>query len=323
MVLEHYISDLLYRYNCVVVPGFGAFLTQKNSAKINVVTNTFSAPNKSIVFNRQLISNDGLLVSYVSNAEKVSYETALVEIENQVKSWQEVLVKETSLHLNNIGSLTRNQEDKILFQPANETNYLTSSFGLSNFNSIPVTREVLKEEVVEIEEKIPFVISPERRETSRFRPYLKYAAILMLAFSTGITGYRAYQQQRTNEQVARQDAQEFVNKQIQEATFFDLSPLELPTVTVEASTTSVEKTSINKGESTHFIVAGAFRVKGNADRKIEQLKVNGFNAAYYGTNAYGLHMVTFDSYTNANDALKALREIKRTQSKDAWLLTEK
>ena len=34
MVLEHYISDLLYRYNCVVVPGFGAFLTQKNSAKI-------------------------------------------------------------------------------------------------------------------------------------------------------------------------------------------------------------------------------------------------------------------------------------------------
>jgi len=154
MVLEHYISDLLYRYNCVVVPGFGAFLTQKNSAQINAVTNTFSAPNKSIVFNRQLISNDGLLVSYVSNAEKVSYETALVEIENQVKTWQEVLVKETSLHLKNIGSLTRNQEDKILFQPANETNYLTSSFGLSNFNSIPVTREVLKVEVEEIEEKI-------------------------------------------------------------------------------------------------------------------------------------------------------------------------
>lgn len=319
MVLEHYISDLLYRYNCVVVPGFGAFLTQKNPAKINVVTNTFSAPNKSIVFNRQLTSNDGLLVSYVSNAEKVSYETALVEIENQVKVWQDVLIQETSLHLKNIGSLTRNNEDKILFQPANETNYLTSSFGLSNFNSIPVLREELKEEIVEIEEKIPFVISPERRATSRFRPYLKYAAILMLAFSTGITGYRAYQQQRTNEQVARQDAQEYVNKQIQEATFFDLSPLELPTVTIDASSSS----TVKEGVETHYIVAGAFRVKGNADRKIEQLKALGFNAGYYGTNAYGLHMVTFDNYTNANDALKALREIKLTQSKDAWLLSEK
>ncbi|TDT46399.1 sporulation related protein [Maribacter spongiicola] len=323
MVLEHYISDLLYRYNCVVVPGFGAFLTQKNSAKINVVTNTFSAPNKSIVFNRQLVSNDGLLVSYVSNAEKVSYETALVKIEKQVKTWQEILIQETSLHLKNIGSLARNHEDKILFQPANETNYLTSSFGLSNFNSIPVTREVLKEEIIEIEEKIPFVISPERRENRGFRPYLKYAAILMLAFSTGVTGYRAYQQKNTNEQVARQNAEEFVNKQIQEATFFDLSPLELPTVTVEATTKSTAKVNAEKDAATHFIVAGAFRVKGNADRKIEELKANGFNAGYYGTNAYGLHMVTFDSYTNANDALNALREIKRTQSKDAWLLTEK
>ena len=323
MVLEHYISDLLYRYNCVVVPGFGAFLTQKNSAKLNVVTNTFSAPNKSIVFNKQLAINDGLLVSYVSNAEKVSFETALVEIENQVKAWQDVLSQETSLHLKNIGSLSKNNEDKILFQPANETNYLTSSFGLSNFNSIPVTREVLKEEVVQIEEKVPFTISPERRENKGFRPYLKYAAILILAFSTGVTGYRAFQQQRTNEQVARQDAQEFVNKQIQEATFFDLSPLELPTVTVDASTISNVTSLANDNSETHYIVAGAFRVKGNADRKIEQLKANGFNAGYYGTNAHGLHMVTFDSYTNSTDALNALREIKRTQSKDAWLLSEK
>lgn len=320
MVLEHYISDLLYRYNCVVVPGFGAFLTQKNSAKINHVTNTFSAPNKSIAFNRQLISNDGLLVTHVSESEKVSFESALSYIEEQVKIWQNILLQETSLNLKNIGSLTRNNEDKILFQPATEPNYLTSSFGLSNFNSILVTREILKEEIVQLEEHIPFVISPERRETRGFRPYLKYAAILMLAFSTGITGYRVFQQQRTNEQVARQDAQEYVTKQIQEATFFDLSPLELPTVTVEATTTTLP--TLEKGEM-HYIVAGAFRVKANADRKIAALKANGFNAGYYGTNAYGLHMVTYESYSNASEALKALREIKLTESKDAWLLSKK
>jgi nucleoid DNA-binding protein len=320
MVLEHYISELLYRYNCVVVPGFGAFLTQKNSARINHITHTFSAPNKSIVFNRQLITNDGLLVSYVSESEKVSFESALVIIEQQVKTWQQILVQETSLHLKNIGSLSKNAEDKILFQPASEPNYLTSSFGLSNFNSLPVTRELLKEEVIELEENIPFVISPERRENKGFRPYLKYAAILLLAFSTGVTGYRAYQQQRTNEQVARQDAQEYVTKQIQEATFFDLSPLELPTVTVEATTTATPKAF--EGEM-HYIVAGAFRVQDNANRKIAQLKAQGFNAAYYGTNAYGLHMVTYESYSNSTDALIALREIKRTESKDAWLLSKK
>ena len=112
-----------------------------------------------------------------------------------------------------------------------------------------------------------------------------------------------------------------MTKQIQEATFFDLSPLELPTVTVEAktkTTTGAEST----GEM-HHIVAGAFRIKDNAERKISELKSNGFNAAYFGTNAYGLHVVTYDRFNNPQDALRALREIKRTQSKDAWLLSKK
>ena len=320
MVLEHYISDLLYRYNCVVVPGFGAFLTQKIAARINQDTNTFCAPTKLLAFNGQLTSNDGLLASYISESEKISFENALFSIEEQVKTWNTILLSEASLNLKNIGSLSRNTESRILFQPATEPNYLTSSFGLSNFNSIPITREILKEEIVELEENIPFVISPERRQTKGFRPYLKYAAILLLAFSTGLTGYHVFEKQRKNEQVARQDAQEYVTKQIQEATFFDLTPLELPTVKVDASTTVLPSEA--KGEM-HHIIAGAFRVKANAERKIEQLNKEGYNSAYYGTNDYGLHVVTYASYSNSADALKALKEIKRTQSKDAWLLSKK
>ncbi len=87
---------------------------------------------------------------------------------------------------------------------------------------LPVTREVLKEEVVALEEKIPFIISPEKRETNSFRPYLKYAAILLLALSTGLAGYRVYNNGLVNEQLARQDAQKQVAKQIQEATFLIL-----------------------------------------------------------------------------------------------------
>lgn len=320
MVLEHYISELLYRYNCVVVPGFGAFLTQKKSARIHHGTNTFFAPTKSISFNGQLVSNDGLLVSYVSESEKISFETALAHIEQQSNLWKQRLKDGASVQLKNIGSLSANQEGRTLFEPYTELNYLTSSFGLSNFNALPVTREVLKEEVTTLEEKIPFVITPERREQRGFRPYLKYAALLMLAFSTGLTGYRVYQQQHSNEQVARQDAQKYVTKQIQEATFFDMAPLELPTVTVKAKANSMPVDA--EGEM-HHIIAGAFRIKANADRKIEQLQALGYRSAYYGTNSYGLHVVTYASYPNPDEALKALREIKRTQSKDAWLLSKK
>lgn len=319
MVLEHYISELLYRYNCVVVPTFGAFLTQKASARINDTTNTFFAPTKSIGFNGQLTSNDGLLVSHIAEAEKSSFETVLSKIEVNAKQWQSQLATGEKLSLKDIGLLWTNAEGKIQFQPYLEVNYLTSSFGLVPFNAIPITREVLKEEMVALEEQIPFIISPEQRETRSFRPYLKYAAIFLLALSTGLTGFRFYNNGLLNEQVARQDAQIQVAKQIQEATFFDMTPLELPTVNVDAISISKKNVAVGK----HHIIAGAFRIKANADRKIAALKLKGYKAVYYGTNAYGLHVVTYASHANPQDALTALREIKRTESSDAWLLSEK
>ncbi len=319
MVLEHYIGELLYRYNCVVVPSFGAFLTQKASARINETTNTFFAPTKSIGFNGQLVSNDGLLVSHIAEAEKTSFETALSQIEGITKNWQSQLATGKKLSLKNIGLLWTNNEGKIQFQPYLEVNYLTSSFGLAQLNAIPVTREVLKEEVITLEERIPFIISPEQRETRSFRPYLKYAAIFLLALSTGLTGFRFYTNSLLHEQVARQDAQIQVTKQIQEATFFDMTPLELPTVNVDAISISKQPVAVGK----HHIIAGAFRIKANADRKIMALRLKGYDAAYYGTNAYGLHVVTYASHDDPQDALTALREIKRTESSDAWLLSEK
>lgn len=319
MVLEHYIGELLYRYNCVAVPSFGAFLTQRTSARINDTTNTFFAPTKSIGFNQQLRSNDGLLVSHIAAAEKLTFETVLSNIEEIAKQWTALLDSGEKLSLPQIGLLWTNAEGKIQFQPYLEVNYLTESFGLAPFNAIPVTREVLKEEVVAIEEKIPFIISPEQRKTGSFRPYLKYAAIFLLAISTGLAGYNIYNNRQANEQLARQDAQKQVTKQIQEATFFDTTPLELPTVNVNA--VSIREKELITAK--HHIVAGAFRIKANADRKVSELQNKGYNAAYYGTNAYGLHMVTYDRSDNAQDALEALRQIKRTESSDAWLLSEK
>ena len=44
MQFDSYISDLLYRYDCVIVPEFGAFLSHTVSAEIN--GNTFYPPKK-------------------------------------------------------------------------------------------------------------------------------------------------------------------------------------------------------------------------------------------------------------------------------------
>jgi hypothetical protein len=315
MALEHYISELLYRYNCVVVPGLGAFLTQARSAVIHEGTNTLYPPTKTVSFNQQLVSNDGLLVSYAAEAQKTTYEDMLKQIDEEVKDWKLRLRKGERLKLADIGEVWSGSEGKIQFQPSGKTNYLTASYGMSAFVAAPVAREVMKEEVAALEEKAPIAFTPEKRETVASRPYLKYAAVALLALTTGFAGFQFYQADQNNQQLAREEAQQQVSKRIQEATFFDADPLELPTITLKTS----KKAGTDKaGQKIHHIIAGAFRYRTNADKKIEQLEKLGFNPSYMGTNPFGLHIVAYDSFSDAQQALQALRKIKRSQ-KDAWL----
>lgn len=323
MGLEHYIKDLLYRYNCVVIPGFGAFLTQEKSAVIQETTNTFYPPTKTVSFNQQLVTNDGLLVSYAAEAQKVSFEEMLTLVKEEVNQWEGRLKNGEHLRFSEIGNLWLGPEGKIQFLSVSSVNYLTSSFGMSSFVNAPVTREALKSEVTEMEERMPIAFTPEKRAQKSSRPYLKYAAAVLLALTAGFGGYKYYQTNQANEQLAWDDAQVQVSKRIQQATFFDTTPLELPAITLKTSkkeeAAEIEKVS---GEKVHHIIAGAFRYKTNADRKIDQLKERGYNPSYIGTNPFGLYMVAYDSFTDANEALTALREIKQTQ-KDAWLKTIK
>lgn len=315
MGLEHYISELLYRYNCVVVPGFGAFLTQARSAVIHEGTHTLYPPTKTVSFNQQLVSNDGLLVSYAAEAQKTTFEDMLKQVEEEVVDWKLRLQKGERLKLADIGEVWSGTEGKVQFQPSGKTNYLTASYGMSSFVATPVVREALNEEVAALEEKTPFLFTHEKRETVAARPYLKYAAVALLALSTGFAGFQFYKADQNNQQLVREEAHQQVSKRIQEATFFDTDPLELPTITLKTTKKAITDKA---GQKTHHVIAGAFRYKTNAEKKIEQLKKLGFNPSYIGTNPFGLHMVAYDSFIDAQRALNALHKIKRSQ-KDAWL----
>nr|WP_293303615.1 SPOR domain-containing protein [Allomuricauda sp.] len=314
MRIDSYIEKLLFDYNCVVVPGFGAFLAHGKSAEIDVTTNTLVPPSKTISFNAQLSKNDGLLVSHIAKEKKLGYEELLQEVEEVSRSWKNKLEQGESIELFGVGKLWYNREQRIQFQPENKTNFLTSSFGLSTFSATPIQREVLKEEVEELEEKIPFIITPEKREQTSFRPWLKYAAVLFLAVSLGVTSYRTYGDLQQKQVAVQQDAQEQVSRLIQEATFFESDPLELPALNLD-----VTKKKLGK----HHVIAGAFRMEENAEKRVEELKNKGFNAFYLGINKYGLHQVAYDSFDDPKEALTFLRKVKTSESRDAWLLSEK
>ncbi|WP_027138156.1 HU domain-containing protein [Gaetbulibacter saemankumensis] len=309
MQLETYISDLLYRYECVTLPEFGAFLTQRESATIDNSTNTFFPPKKSILFNEQIQKNDGLLATYIADVEGISFEVANEKIAKRVKNIKTQLTQGETLSFKNIGEIVLNAEGKILFEPSYQLNYLTDSFGLSQFISPSVTRESLKQEVEAIEKIVPLTFTPERRKN---RPYFKYAAVAVIALTLGgLVASNFYVNQiEEHNQLAQEEATKQLDTQIQQATF-SLNPL--PAITL----------NVTKQTGNYHIVAGAFRIEENCDKKIAQLKALGYPARKIGTNKYGLHEVVYASYEDRLESLKALRDIKQSHNKDAWLLVKK
>ena len=103
MQLETYISDLLYRYECVTIPEFGAFLTQRVSASITESTNTFYPPKKVLSFNEQIQKSDGLLAHYIADVEKIPFEIASNKIRKRVKLLKSYLTQGQTLNFSNIG----------------------------------------------------------------------------------------------------------------------------------------------------------------------------------------------------------------------------
>ena len=318
MQFERYISDLLYRYECVIIPEFGAFLTQNVSAKVHESTNAFYPPKKVLSFNEQLQNNDGLLANYIASVEKIPFESAVQKIAKKTKSLKSYLEQGETLSFKNIGDLSLNAEGKITFEPSYHLNYLTDAFGLGQYTSPAISRTLYNEPVVatitedseEEETVIPIAVATQPNKS--YRHYLKYAAVAVLALTVG--GFMAsnyYEGQiDTHNQMAEAEAQDALNNKLQEATFVIENPL--PAVTLNVTNQSCN----------YHIVAGAFRLEENSNKKLQELQDLGFHARKIGTNRYGLHQVVYASYETRSEAERALFGIKQSHNKDAWLLIE-
>ncbi|PKB16706.1 SPOR domain-containing protein [Flavobacterium sp. 5] len=328
MKIELYISQLLYRYQCVTVPGFGAFLAEIQSAQLLENSHSFFPPKKMISFNSHIKNNDGLLANHIAQAEKTSYDYAVSAIEYEILSWKKALQENRTFSIKNIGVLSLNTENNILFTPNEQTNYNAKSFGLTSFVSPAVKREVefaKPEVVVEYqktvalvdEEKPIFNFIPETAEARKTNPYLKYAAIFIIGLAaTGSIGYPLYQNQIASETILVETAvQKKVENKIQAATFFIQTPIPAVTLTLKSDKKEAVKLP-------YHIMAGAFRSEANAQKRYNQLVAKGFDARVLGINKNGLYPVLYGSYTTFAEAEKEKNKITETDNPEAWILIQ-
>lgn len=163
--VEQLIGNLLLRHNCVIIPSFGGFVAQPVSARIDYEKGTMLPPGKSLLFNRQLINNDGLLISEYAQANHVSFDTAANALKTLVKSWNESLQNGARIEIEQVGNLFFDEERNICFEQDRFCNLLLESFGLG-------TVHFLTEEDVQIAEQR---IAPLRVETESETPSIAIA----------------------------------------------------------------------------------------------------------------------------------------------------
>jgi len=168
------------------------------------------------------------VMKYVSEQSGIDYKLVEDYINLAVEGWKRILQQEQPLELERIGTLRQTREGRVSFEPANDVNYLTDSFGMGPFVPHEVTTSDLQiaenqikptidpQSILPPEEKslaaiespvsqpappIEPVSQPEvqnvtppqpnkNKKQFKLRPYIKYTAVAMLGLA--ILAYGAY-----------------------------------------------------------------------------------------------------------------------------------
>jgi len=310
MMIEKHISALLYRYQCVTVPGFGAFITETVSARYNETSNTFAPPKKTILFNSLLQQNDGLLANHIALEEQISFNEAVVLIQDQISLWKANLNGKEIVYLKNIGELSLNSEQKIQFEPVGSTNYLTSSFGLTAVMATALTREQQPTEVKAIE------LSTATKNKPRLQ-WMRYAAAVVAAVGlySSVSTYQEYEVYQQKKLAVEKDVQNQIEQKLQQATFV----IEAPKVIKE----KIAEVTQQQSTKSFHIVAGAFKTEAKAQILTDELKAKGYaNAKYLSKSKHNMRQVVYNSYATQEEAQADLRQIHEKVNKDAWIFIE-
>ena len=307
MKIEKHIIALLYRYQCVIVPGFGAFLTELQSAHYDEQLKAFLPPTKRLSYNTNIFHNDGLLANHIAKEEAILYEEAVNKIKEAVSSWNASLHKEGKLTIDSLGVFTLNEESVNVFTPSEDNALLKTSFGLSNLALQPVER---------LTQLAPESNTTLIKATNKSANFFKYAAVFAMIIGVGSilvnNGYTAYiyDQQLSAEKLL----QNKIQNKIQQATFV-IEP------NITAITLPVKEEVIAPKETPFYIIASAYRNEEAAKEIAEGLQAKGYkNAEALGRTRYGMYPVAYGGYSSHEEAQKELRQIHKALNKDAWIL---
>ncbi len=113
-----HIEYLLRSHDYVILPGFGAFIAHRESARFVAHSNSFLPPTRHISFNADIVNDDGLLVNSIRRKLSLDYDEARTLMSRSISLIWKSLKEDKEVCLGKIGKLTLSRENKISFSQA-------------------------------------------------------------------------------------------------------------------------------------------------------------------------------------------------------------
>lgn len=175
-----HIQYLLTTHDCVVVPGFGAFVAQYSPAALSDNGTLMSPPVRMVGFNAAITHDDGLLISSVARREAVSYDEARTQVANFVELLRNRIELEHQVELPRLGVISSGNSH-LLFSPDDDIANAPYA-GLQQLSLSPIAIDADKnDDVHEVR------MLPRSYRYRMLRSVSRYAAAVVVLAAMGVT----------------------------------------------------------------------------------------------------------------------------------------
>jgi hypothetical protein len=333
-MIEQYICELLYKYDSVILPGFGAFILTSAPSVIHQFDSKISPPAKFIAFDTSQKNNDGILANYLSEKEKVSFFDACSLILNFVEQTNKSLDEGNQIILAKIGTLSKTCEG-ISFIPDTSVNYNQEAFGMDEVVFSPILRDDVKEKLQkQYAEKVQLM--EKRKNFPKVAVWLLIAVVLIggtagalliikPAFINNInlTGLFKHDENKDNLPGVTKPGQNLRTndtKDLRSADTLKADSIKSDSSTVQNISSNQNDTSMKTVSGRFYIISASFRVKENSENYVQTLKEKGYNSQVIFLQDKGMYVVSYNSFATQAEAEQALSKIRETVNPGAWLL---
>ncbi len=150
--LGKHISELLYRHDSVVVPGFGTFSTRYVPARFIPEEKIVESPRKIVDFSPEPKQGDTPLIDHMAEREGKSPREILNYLSRTLRDVEHALEAGNKVDFELIGAFHRETDGSLKFEPSRQINYLEDYTGVDAVDT-PLQKPPVEKKESEEEKK--------------------------------------------------------------------------------------------------------------------------------------------------------------------------